>query len=47
MTSNRKTPTPGWVGAFAARLLKPISMAASTVQTMWNKMWIGTNRTKT
>ena len=36
-----------WVGALAAKLTKlPTSMAASTVRTMWNKMWIGTNRTK-
>jgi len=40
--------TNPWVGALAARLSKlPTSMAASTVRTMWNKIWIGTNRTKT
>ena len=47
-------PAPGWedtnlwVGALAARLtMLPLSMTASTVRTMWNKLWIGTNRTKT
>ena len=35
--------TNPWLGALAARLPKlPTSMAASTVRTMWNKMWIGT-----
>ena len=40
--------TNPWVGALATRLTKlPLSMTASTVRTMWNKLWIGTNRTKT
>ena len=40
--------TNPWVGALAARLPKlPTSMAASTVRTMWNKIWIGTNHAKT
>ena len=40
--------TSPWVGATAAKLSSlPTSMAASSVRSIWNKLWIGTNRTKT